>query len=69
MVVEDEGEKRLYFRYYDPATLRAFVPSCAARQAAELFGPVRAFFAEGKSGEVLRFDAPLAVPPRDRAVG
>jgi hypothetical protein len=69
MVVQDEDGKKLYFRYYDPATLRAFLPSCATRQAAELFGPVRAFFAEGKSGEVLRFDSPLAVPPRDRALG
>jgi hypothetical protein len=58
MVVDEANEQRLYFRYYDPGTLRVFLPSAAARQAAELFGPVQAFFAEGKLGEVLRFDPP-----------
>lgn len=59
LLVEDEEDgKRLYFRYYDPATLRVFLPSCAPRQLAELAGPIRAFLAEGPDGEVLRFDAP-----------
>ncbi len=62
MVVNEADEKRLYFRYYDPCTLRVFLPSTTARQAAELFGPILAFFTEGQSGEVLRFDAPLATP-------
>ncbi len=57
MVLNDEDEKRLYFRYYDPATLRGFLPSCGGRQAAELFGPLGAFVAEGESGEPLCFEA------------
>jgi hypothetical protein len=59
MVEDEESRRRMYFRYYDPATLRAFLPSCTPRQAVELFGPLRAFFAEGEDGEVLRFDAPV----------
>jgi hypothetical protein len=58
MVEDEESRRRMYFRYYDPATLRVFLPSCTPRQAVELFGPLRAFFAEGEDGEVLRFDAP-----------
>ena len=57
MVLNDADEKRLYFRYYDPATLRAFIPACSGRQAAELFGPIGAFVAEGESGGALRFEA------------
>lgn len=59
MVVNDEDEKRMYFRYYDPVSLRVFLPSCGVRQAAELFGPVHAFLTEDQSGDVLRFDSPL----------
>jgi hypothetical protein len=58
MVEGEEGEERLYFRYYDPGTLRAFLPSSTPRQAGEIFGPVHTFFAEGPSSEILRFDAP-----------
>jgi hypothetical protein len=58
MVEDEESRKRMYFRYYDPASLRVFLPSCSSRQLAELFGPLRAFLAEGPDGEVLRFDAP-----------
>jgi hypothetical protein len=59
MVVNDEDEKRMYFRYYDPVSLRVFLPSCGVRQAAEFFGPIRSFLTESQSGEVVRFDAPL----------
>lgn len=62
MVVNEDDQKRLYFRYYDPVTLRVFLPSTTARQAAELFGPIQAFFTEGDSGDVRRFDAPVVTP-------
>ncbi len=67
MVVNDEDGKRMYFRYYDPATLRVFLPSCAVRQSAELFGPIHAFLLEGEDGELIRFDSPLVTGAPDRA--
>jgi hypothetical protein len=65
MVESDEG-RRLYFRYYDPGTLRAFLPSCTRRQAAELFGPIGLFVAESATGEVLRFDPTATASAEDR---
>jgi len=57
LLVEDDATgKKYYFRFYDPKTLRAFVPSCAPRQREDFFGEVAAFIAEGARGEVLRFE-------------
>ncbi len=51
---EDTGE-RLYFRFYDPVVLRAFLPTCSVLQAREFFTEVSAFLAEGDRGELYRF--------------
>lgn len=56
LVGDDDSRKSFYFRFYDPRVLGAFLPTCTVKQRAELFGEVRAFFAEGELGEVLRFD-------------
>lgn len=53
--VEDEAGEPLYFRFYDPAVLRAFVPTCAPRQRDDFFGDIEELFAEGRDGELLRF--------------
>jgi pSer/pThr/pTyr-binding forkhead associated (FHA) protein len=57
MVEEDETGEQMYFRYYDPAVLRLFLPICTPMQKEELFGDFKAFLVEAKSGEVLRFAA------------
>jgi hypothetical protein len=44
--VRTEEGKVLLFRYYDPRVLRVFLPSLAAADAADFFGPVEAFAAE-----------------------
>ncbi|MCK6683739.1 MAG: DUF4123 domain-containing protein [Thermoanaerobaculia bacterium] len=51
--VEFEGEGEVYFRFYDPRILRAFLPSCTSQQASGFFGPVMAFHVEGEDGESL----------------
>jgi len=38
----------LYFRFYDPRVLRAWLPACTPRQLVAFFGPVRYFFAEAE---------------------
>jgi hypothetical protein len=64
LLVRDEATgKRLYFRFYDPAVLRAFLPTCDARQTAQLFGDIGCFLVEGKNGEVERLAPnPLGAP-------
>jgi len=54
------GERRrIYFRYYDPRVLRAFLPACDPRRAADLFAStIEKFLVEGPQGEVLQFRRP-----------
>jgi Domain of unknown function (DUF4123)/Inner membrane component of T3SS, cytoplasmic domain len=55
MVENDTTGAPMYFRFYDPGTMRVFLPTCTARQAAEFFGDIGAFLVEGTRGEILRF--------------
>jgi hypothetical protein len=54
MVKDDATGKRMYFRFYDPAVLRVFLPTCDVRQTSQLFGEIACFMVEGSGGEVLR---------------
>ena len=56
LVSDDDSRKSFYFRFYDPTVLGVFLPECTVKQRFEMFGEVRAYFAESESGEVLRFD-------------
>ena len=42
---------RLYFRFYDPRVLNAFLPTCDSPQLTEFFGLVDFFLAEQEGGE------------------
>jgi hypothetical protein len=56
LVVEDDvTSEKYYFRYYDPRTLRAFLPSCTPLQRADFFGEISAFYTEGEDFELLTF--------------
>jgi hypothetical protein len=56
LVSDDDSRQSFYFRFYDPTVLGAFLPECTVKQRFEMFGEVRAYFAESESGAVLRFD-------------
>jgi hypothetical protein len=45
--------KQVYFRFYDPPILRAFLPTCSASDAAKFFGPIAHYLLEDESPEVL----------------
>ena len=54
IVADTDSRQSFYFRFYDPVVLDAFVPTCSVKQRVELFGEIRAFFVEGRLGEVVR---------------
>ncbi len=51
LVVLDESNTRLIFRYFDPRILRVFLPTCTPKQLAEFFGPVRRWVMEDEDPE------------------
>jgi hypothetical protein len=55
VVEDDESGERYYFRFFDPKTLRVFLPTCSPRQRADFFGEVALYLAEGEQGELCRF--------------
>lgn len=62
MVEDDDTGDKYYFRFYDPRTLRSFVPSCTPRQRQDFFGEVRSYLGEGERGELCCFTPELGAP-------
>jgi hypothetical protein len=52
MVKAEKGEE-LYFRFYDPRVLRAFLPTCMPNEVDHLFGPIKCYLMEDENDEVL----------------
>ena len=53
LMIKDQNNQQVYFRYYDPRVLRSYIPSCNAEEKKTLFGPVNHYFAEDKEGKLL----------------
>jgi hypothetical protein len=52
--VRDEGQRLLYFRFYDPRVLKIYLPTCTPEELALVFGPVVAeFVVEDAAHEVV----------------
>jgi len=51
--VADEDGKTFFFRYYDPRVLRAFLPTCDAKQVEAMFSAVARYYSEGEYGDTL----------------
>jgi len=49
LIVIGSEKQRLYFRYYDPRTLKDFLPMCDTAQQKHIFGPITHYIAEGES--------------------
>ncbi|MFP2907950.1 DUF4123 domain-containing protein [Pyxidicoccus sp. 3LFB2] len=56
-VLDGSSGEQLYFRFYDPRVLRAFLPTCTPAERTEFTGPLGGFLLEGRKGELLRFKA------------
>lgn len=48
LMVHDTEGKPVYFRYYDPRVLRAYLPTCTGDELRTVFGPVQTFLVEDK---------------------
>ena len=46
LMVRGPDAKLLYFRYYDPRVLRAYLPHCNRQEIGYVFGPVRYYLCE-----------------------
>jgi hypothetical protein len=56
LIVYDAAGKPLYFRYYDPRVMRAFLPTCNATELQTVIGPIESYFVESEdSAKCLRF--------------
>jgi len=53
LMIYDEDNQPVYFRYYDPRILRCYLPSCSAEEKQVLFGPVSHYYAENEEGDQL----------------
>jgi hypothetical protein len=53
LLVRTEAGEELYFRFYDPRVLRAFLPTCLPAEAAAFFGPVTAYWVEAEEPALL----------------
>jgi hypothetical protein len=47
MIVGLPDGRLVHFRWYDPRILRAYLPTCDAKEAAILFGPISRYLTEG----------------------
>jgi len=56
LLVKTEDGRELYFRFYDPRVLRAFLPTCTPQELKEFFGSVESYWVEGDQEQlVLQF--------------
>jgi hypothetical protein len=53
--VEDPEGEIMYFRFYDPRILAAFLPTCTTEELKTFFGPVKAYAVGDPEGEGVQF--------------
>ena len=61
--VQDEDERKLLFRYYDPRVLRVYLPTCTTQERNQMFGPIESFLMEDLDGrEIVEFRRNVELP-------
>ena len=53
LMVELEGGKPVYFRFYDPRVLRVYLPTCTEQERQRFFGPLGSYLMEGEENSLL----------------
>jgi Domain of unknown function (DUF4123) len=64
LMVNGPDGKRLYFRYYDPRTLRVYLPVCDAGETQFIFGPLAAYLCEDDAPDTVLVFRPAAGAPQ-----
>jgi hypothetical protein len=64
LMVHGPDGKRLYFRYYDPRTLRVYLPVCDAGETQFIFGPLAGYLCEDDAPDTLLIFRPAAGAPQ-----
>jgi len=55
-VVYTPDNKPVYFRYYDPRVMRAYLPTCNVEELSKVFGPIDHYLLEDEDAKIaLRF--------------
>lgn len=49
--------RNVYFRFYDPRVMRAYLPTCTKDELSMVFGPIDRFLMEDESGQMLSFES------------
>jgi hypothetical protein len=47
LALQDDDDRLLYPRFYDPRVLRVIIPACTPEESAAFFGPISRFVVEG----------------------
>ncbi len=55
LTVKDPDGEKMYFRYYDPRILKAFLPACNEEELQKLFGPLEAYVITEPDSEEVTF--------------
>jgi hypothetical protein len=53
LMVRDDKNNLLYFRYYDPRVLRAYLPTCNEEELMMIYGIVACYYAEGENPNLI----------------
>lgn len=53
LIVRDDEQRPVYFRYYDPRVLRVYLPTCDAEELAAVFGPITSFLMEDENPDTM----------------
>ncbi|MBZ5591640.1 MAG: DUF4123 domain-containing protein [Acidobacteriia bacterium] len=53
LLVRTREQRPLYFRFYDPRVLRAFLPTCEPQELSALFGPVTSYLVESERPDMM----------------
>ena len=52
ILAQKAGGDKMFFRFYDPRVLKAFLPVCDRKQITDFFGPVQRILLEGDTKEL-----------------
>jgi len=55
LMVKLPDGRNVYFRFYDPRVLRAYLPTCTPEELLTIFGPIDRFLVENEKAEPIAF--------------